>query len=167
MFTGNVASVGETLSAVPYKSLGSSLALVLTNLWMRMLLNLSYVRECTCIFSQLDESKSCYFLNSVTNMDSIVKFFKCAFHFLEILCCISSTILSNIPSATQLNAARFTVAQVRLLNVPGFIKYYTYKCTMEKKAKRLRGTSLSLVYYLTFKNAKVSSITYFLATDVI
>lgn len=34
MFTGNVASVGETVSAVPYKSVGNSvcLALVRTNL---------------------------------------------------------------------------------------------------------------------------------------
>lgn len=76
-------------------------------------------------------------------MDSNVKFLKRAFHLLEILCCILSTIPSNSPATTQLKTARFTVAQVRLMNVPGFIKYYAYNCTMEKKAKRLRGASLS------------------------
>lgn len=108
-----------------------------------MLLNLSSVRECTCIFLQLDESKSCYFLNTVTNVDSTVKFLKCAFHLLEILGCISSTVLSNSPATAQLNTARFTVAQATLLNVPGFIKYYAYNCTMGKKATRLRGSYLS------------------------
>jgi len=50
---------------VTHKSIGnwSCLALVITDVWMTELSNLFHVRVRMCASLQLDESKTCYFLN--------------------------------------------------------------------------------------------------------